>query len=105
MKTWNAYKFATDLVAAVVPLAAQVARHDKSLASQLRRAVASVPLNLAEGSGRSGADRLHHYRIALGSAREVRAALEVAGLFGWADVAAADRIADTACALIYGHLR
>jgi four helix bundle protein len=103
--TWNAYKFATDLVAAVVPLAAQIARHDRALAGQLRRAVASVPLNLAEGSGRAGQDQLHHYRIALGSAREVRAALQVAGLFGYAEVAAADAIADKACALIYGHLR
>jgi four helix bundle protein len=31
----------------------------------------SVPANLAEGNGRSGRDRLHHFRIALASAREV----------------------------------
>jgi four helix bundle protein len=30
-----------------------------------------VPANLSEGHGRSGRDRIHHYRIAYGSAKEV----------------------------------
>ncbi|MCP4901202.1 MAG: four helix bundle protein [bacterium] len=42
----------------------------KSLADQALRAAASVPANLAEGHGRSGRDRLYHWRIAYGSANE-----------------------------------
>ena len=61
-----AYDLSLDLVSLVAPVALAVQRHDRSLADQLRRAVASVPANLAEGSGRVGRDRLHHYRIALG---------------------------------------
>ena len=51
---------------------------------QLRRAAASISLNLAEGSGRAGRDRKHHFRIARGSALEVEACLLVAQ--AWGDV-------------------
>ncbi len=43
----------------------------KTIADQVIRSASSVPANLAEGRGRSGSDRLHHWRIAYGSAREV----------------------------------
>jgi len=35
------------------------------------RSASSVPANLAEGHGRSGRDRMHHWRIAYASANEV----------------------------------
>ncbi len=47
------------------------------LASQVARAAASVPLNLAEGSGRNGRDRIHHFRIAYASALEASTALDL----------------------------
>ena len=43
----------------------------KPVADQVIRSASSVPANLAEGRGRTGRDRLHHWRIAYGSAREV----------------------------------
>ena len=63
----------------------EMKRRDAGLADQLVRAASSVTLNLAEGAKRNGRDQLHHYRIADGSAAEVRAALEVAS--AWAYVA------------------
>jgi len=63
------------------PLAALRLR-DPDLHQQIRRAASSVPLNLAEGSRRAGRDRLHHFRIASGSAEEVRTALRVAAAWG-----------------------
>jgi four helix bundle protein len=43
----------------------------KSIADQVIRSASSVPANLAEGHGRSGRDRLHFWRIADASAKEV----------------------------------
>jgi four helix bundle protein len=43
----------------------------KPIADQAIRVAASVPANLAEGHGRTGRDRMHHWRIAYGSAKEV----------------------------------
>ena len=43
----------------------------RSLADQVVRAASSVAANLAEGHGRFGRDRMQHWRIAYGSAKEV----------------------------------
>ncbi len=43
----------------------------KPIADQVIRSASSVPANLAEGAGRSGRDRMHHFRVAYGSAKEV----------------------------------
>jgi four helix bundle protein len=43
----------------------------KSIADQVIRSASSVPANLAEGHGRTGRDRFHHWRIAYASAKEV----------------------------------
>ena len=55
---------------------------DPGLHRQVRAAASSVALNLGEGNRRVGADRLHHFRIAAGSAEEVRTALRVAEAWG-----------------------
>ena len=43
----------------------------KSIADQVVRSASSVPANISEGHGRAGRDRIHHYRIAYASAKEV----------------------------------
>ena len=43
----------------------------KPIADQIIRSASSVPANLAEGAGRTGRDRMHYWRIAYGSAKEV----------------------------------
>jgi four helix bundle protein len=60
-----------------------IERHDRDLASQLRRAASSVVLNLAEGSGSVAGVRTQRYRTALGSAREAMSCLLVAEQFGY----------------------
>jgi four helix bundle protein len=65
------------------PLADRVARRDRDLASQYRRALSSVALNLAEGCYQRGARRGSHYSIALGSAQEAWSALRTAVAWGY----------------------
>ncbi len=47
------------------------------LAQQLVRSSSSVALNIAEGAGRFGRDRLQHYRIAYGSCQEAKTTVEI----------------------------
>jgi four helix bundle protein len=55
---------------------------DPGLYRQLREATNSIALNIGESRGRNGRDRLHHLRIAAGSAEEVRTALRLAATWG-----------------------
>jgi four helix bundle protein len=95
-----------EVIAGLEPALALIRRRDASLATQTRRAIDSTLLNLAEGNGREGLDRLHHFRIALGSLREANAALDIAGARRWLPqplpmAAARDRLG----ALIFGLIR
>jgi len=82
---FDAFEVALELVRSLrAPLAA-LEQRDPSLAQQLRRAAASVPLNLGEGRRRNGKDRLHLWRVAAGSADEIVASLRVAEALGCLD--------------------
>ena len=84
---FHAYDAALGVVSALRPVLGQLMKQDRALADQLRRAGSSVALNIAEGNRRTGQDRLQFFRIAAGSAAEVRAALEVAQAWGSIDTA------------------
>lgn len=51
-----------------------------NLRDQARRSAASIALNIAEGCGRKGNARRNHYRIALASAAEACAVLDLVDL-------------------------
>ena len=64
---------------------------DASLRDQLRRATASVPLNIAESDGQQGGNRRQRRLTALGSAREVGACFDVIEALGYAVIDDATR--------------
>ena len=61
----------------------------KSIADQVVRSASSVSANLAEGHGRVGRDRTHHWRIAYASAHEVDSHLQLLAAAGAIDSARA----------------
>jgi len=92
---FDAHDLARDAAVLVIRLVRKAPPKLRSLTDQAVRAVTSVPLNLAEGAGRCGRDRAHHWRIAYGSALEARTALELLVATGSVDAEAA-AIADAA---------
>jgi four helix bundle protein len=80
-----------------------IERRDSDLARQLRRAAASVSLNIAEGSYARGRNRQSLYAVALGSAKETRACIDVAMSLGYVDAFDAEISGDlhSICAVLY----
>ena len=66
-----AHTVALEAAGVTISLVRRVPPPLKSLVDQAVRAASSVPANLSEGHGRAGRDRLHHWRIAYASAKEV----------------------------------
>ena len=67
----TAHRKALEAAAITLKLVSRVPLPFKPIADQAIRSAASVPANLTEGQGRRGRDRLHHWRIAYGSALEI----------------------------------
>ncbi|HEY4116909.1 MAG TPA: four helix bundle protein [Byssovorax sp.] len=80
----DAYTVAKEALVAGEALARRLPRGNAVLADQLRRALLSALLNVAEGASRSGADRVARFRIARGEASEAAAALDAAHALGLA---------------------
>jgi four helix bundle protein len=82
---FEAFEVAIEVIGALRGLVDVIRVHDAEAARQIVRAASSVAANVAEGNRRVGKDRLHFFRIAAGSADEVRAHLRVAHAWGWID--------------------
>jgi four helix bundle protein len=95
---------AFDFATRIRPVLYSLRRKDRSLEDQLRRATASVILNLSEGDGKGSLrDQARYFEIARGSCREARAALKLAAIWGYVDdttVAELDALGDRVCALL-----
>jgi len=104
MEKTNVYDRARGVVRQIVPLLRTIREHDKSLADQLKRAAQSVVLNIAEARGSDAGNARARFSTACGSAKEVRAALNVATDWGYIETHKAthlDENLDEVCAITW----
>jgi four helix bundle protein len=104
MEKTNVYDRARRVVQDLAPLLHTIREHDKSLADQLKRAAQSVVLNIAEGRGNDAGNARALFSTACGSAKEVRAALNVASDWGYIETGMAaqlDERLDEVCAITW----
>jgi len=104
MQKMNVYDRARNVVRELAPLLHTIRDHDKSLADQLKRAAQSVVLNIAEARGNDAGNARARFSTACGSAKEVRAALNVASDWGYIESQMAthlDAKLDEVCAITW----
>jgi four helix bundle protein len=90
------------------PLVDIIARRDRDLASQARRAFSSIALNAAEGFGTQAGNARLRFQSAHGSLSEARVALELAVAWGYLAQSQTAEVLSQLCALggrLYGLAR
>jgi len=104
MEKKNVYDRARGVVRELGPVLHLIREHDKALADQLKRAAQSVVLNIAEARGSDAGNARARFSTACGSAKEVRAALNVASDWGYIESPMATRLdqrLDEVCAITW----
>jgi four helix bundle protein len=74
------------------PLVEAIARKDRDLASQVRRAISSISLNAAEGRGAVAGNSRLRFETALGSLYEAQAGIRLAVAWGYISQTATDEL-------------
>jgi four helix bundle protein len=90
------------------PLVESTQRRDRDLASQLRRAISSIALNVAEGLGNSAGNARLRFESARGSLKEAQAGIQVAVAWGYISAATAQPVLESMNCLggrVYGLVR
>jgi four helix bundle protein len=91
-------------IEALRPVVARIRKLDRDLGEQLRRALSSIALNVAEGNSSDGGNRIARFSTAAGSNAEARAALRVAvawGYVGRADIEPGEALLDRVAAMLH----
>jgi four helix bundle protein len=99
----DAFCVARDALRLGDALARRMPRGYATLQDQLRRALLSAYLGIAEASSRTGADRISRFRTARGEASEAAAALEAVAILRLApdpEVDAVMSLLDRLCAML-----
>jgi len=107
---WKAWQRSHELALAIYTETEHWPSHERfGLITQARRAAASAPTNLAEGSARLGGRELRRFAdIGLGSLSELSYLLRLARDLGYLsseDWSRLDRLRDTAGKLVFGLAR
>lgn len=101
---FDALDVSLKLIRALRPIVKKIKMQDPKEAEQMTSAASSVCRSLSEGRMRVGRDRPHLFRIASGSASEVRTGLLIAQAWGWVtqdEVAEAEALSDRLAAMMW----
>ena len=104
----DAYRAATEFLGVTWRIVVRIPKGHGDIVDQLRRAALSVPLNIAEGSGKFNRDAVRFYTIARGSALECAAildALEVTTVFNQADLQQARDLLERIVSMLTGLIK
>src|SRR5215471_12365099 len=104
----DAYRSTTQILGLTSKLVVGIPKGHGDIVDQLRRAALSVPLNIAEGSGKFNRDAVRFYTIARGSALECAAildALEAMALFDEANLKQARDLLERVVSMLTGLIK
>ena len=104
----DVYRASIEYLGTADEVAAKLPRGRSYLADQLRRAATSIPLNIAEGSGKFSRDAARFYTIARASALECAAildALEAMGVFDEAALRRGRELLERIVSMLTGLIR
>jgi four helix bundle protein len=95
---------ALEAISVLRPVVERIRKHDRDLGEQLRRALSSAALNIAEGNSSEGGGRFSRFSTAAGSNSEARSGLRVAVAWGYVDaseVQVGDALLNRVAAMLY----
>jgi four helix bundle protein len=104
LPTFQVLDVSIQAIEILAPVVARIERRDRGLAEQLRSALSSVSLNVAEGNRSQGGHRIARFSTAAGSNAESRAALRVAVAWGYVepqDIEAGEARLDRVAAMLH----
>jgi len=104
LRAFHVLDVAIEAIRILAPVVARIRRYDRDLAEQLRTALSSVALNVAEGNHSQGGHRIARFSTAAGSNAESRAALRVAVAWGYLqphDIEAGEARLDRIAAMLH----
>ena len=88
----SALELMMDIMPAIRQLVVAIAKHDRNLADEAKRAATSVISNHAEADGVRGGHRRERIQTAQGSLTELRSQLKLAAAWGYVSREQIDRV-------------